>query len=105
MIQNFERAVPCYNTFFRPIYPHLTSSRAVRVSTSIWASKRTQYVRSEKKKKHSVFAKKGHPGIQQLCVCIQCPPTLFNHKPRKASPRKTDSYGHKGAMSCSLERP
>lgn len=42
VIQNFERAVPCYNTFFRPIYPHLTSSHAVRVSTSIWASKKTQ---------------------------------------------------------------
>lgn len=34
MIQNFEQAEPCYITFFRSIYPNLTSSNAVRVSTS-----------------------------------------------------------------------
>lgn len=42
MIQNFEQAVPCYITFFRPKNPHVTSSHAVRVSTSNWASKKTK---------------------------------------------------------------
>lgn len=122
MIQNFERTVPCYNhTVPHPIYyPHQPSSHAVHVSTSNWVSTKKQSTHtapvagpSENDSKQtdqnnfstfdprirSVQCSQKGPALDPTAgpLFIQRSPILFNHKPRKACSRKTDSYGHKGS--------